>query len=232
MTTPPGPPDGSFLPPHRLVPPPGPVGGGGGPQPQQPAVGPPPPSGTGYYPQQSYYAPGWQPAGDGRPPRRRRRRTVVVALVVIIALFGVSILGAAAAGLRYVMDTRPLGEVEGPVTAAARRLDVGHCVEELPSDGQVRRVRVVPCGEPHEAEVVGALTLNEGAWPGQNAVERTAQAYCEMDRTQTESGFRPVVWQPSETGWGQGDRGVLCLAWSGGAQVTGSFTAGEDVTPN
>ena len=210
MTTPPGPPDGSFLPPFRSAPPPG----------------------AGYYPQEAYYAPGWQAGeGDGPPPRRRRR-TVVVAVVVIIALFGVSILGAAATGLRYVMDTRTLGEVEGPVTVAARRLDVGHCIGDLPSDGQVRRVRVVPCGEPHEAEVVGALTLNEGAWPGPSTVESTARAYCEMDRTQIESGFRAVVWQPSETGWGQGDRQVLCLAWSGGAQVTGSFTAGEDVAPS
>lgn len=156
---------------------------------------------------------------------------MLVAVVVIVALVGVSILGAGVAGLRYLTDTRPLGEVEGPVTAAVRRVDVGHCIEDLPSDGEVSRVRVVPCDDPHRAEVVGALDLTEEEWPGRSTVERTARAYCEMDRTQTELGFRPVVWQPSEQGWGQGDRRVLCLAWSDVAAVTGSFTAGDDVAP-
>lgn len=178
-----------------------------------------------YYPEQPYYAPGWGPASP--PPRRRGPARAV--LVAVLALLVLALVAGAVLGALTLRDTRPLGEVEDPTTAATRRLDVGHCIAELPADGAVERVRVVPCAEPHEAEVVGVLDLPGGGWPGRSQVQSRLTAWCEMDTAQQEAGFRAVVWAPSEAGWDQGDRQGLCLAWTGGGSATGSLTADDEV---
>ena len=187
---------------------------------------PPPPG--GYYPQEAYYAPGWQaPVG---PPVQRSRRGLWITLAVVGGLVAAAVLTGAVLGVRYLMDTRPLGAVDEPRSATPRQLQTGHCIEELPADGDVSRVTVVPCGDPHEAEVVGSLRLPGVQWPGQTAVERDAVEACDMDTAQQDAGFRPVAWSPSEVGWGQGDRRALCLAWLEDGTATGSFTAGDQVT--
>ena len=182
-----------------------------------------------YYPQEAYYAPGWQPAPQRDPERARRRRRLVVAVAAAVVVLLVA--AGAVVGVRAFLERRPLGEVTSARTATPRQLDVGHCLARLPADGEVTRVPVVPCDAPHAAEVVGTLTVRGEAWPGQEAVDEDVTAACEMDRAQLEAGFRAVAWSPSEAGWAQGDRRGLCLAWSGGGRVTGSFTEGDEVTP-
>lgn len=200
----------------------------GSPNPYHPRPGPAgPPGAQAYYPQQAYYAPGWQaPVPLPTPPAPRRGRTVLAVVGGVLVLGLVAGLAVAA---RYFLDIRPLGEVDGPRSATARQLAPGHCIEDLPADGEVVRVRVVPCDEPHAAEVVGVLALRGDVWPGQDEVDDEVTAYCEMDTAQRDAGFRPVVWSPSEAGWAQGDRRGLCLAWLDGGGATGSFTADEPV---
>ncbi|WP_149204535.1 septum formation family protein [Actinotalea subterranea] len=190
----------------------------------------PPPPPEGYYPQQPYYAPGWQqPVPEGPPPPRdRRRRRVVLASVAGVLV--VAVLAGGVVGLRAWLGTRPLGDVDRAMTVGAQRLGVGHCVAELPDDGTVDTVDVVPCDDAHAAEVLGVRKLTDDAWPGQDVVDAKVAASCEMDTSQTDAGFVPVVWAPSEAGWARGDREGLCLAWLDGGGVRGSFTAGDDVT--
>ncbi len=185
--------------------------------------------GGGYYPQEPYFAPGWSAPQPGTEPPRRNRR----ALVLVLVLTGVAVLGLVAwAVITFVTSARTstLGEVTDPTQVHARRLDVGHCVETLPQDGRVARVDVVPCEDPHVAEVVGAHPFRSDAWPGRSTVEAEATAACEMDTAQRDAGFRAVVWTPSEASWGQGDRRGLCLAWLDEGQARGSFAAGDEVT--
>lgn len=182
----------------------------------------------GYYPHEPYYAPGWSTPAQPEPPRRGRRRTWVVVVAVVVLVLGLAAWGLAT--LRLSMQTRPLGAVERPTTAHSRQLDVGHCLATLPEDGVVESVELVPCADPHVAEVVGVHTFRADAWPGQAAVDDEAAAACEMDTRQREAGFRPVVWTPSEAGWGQGDRRGLCLAWLPDGEARGSFTEADEVT--
>lgn len=186
------------------------------------------PTGGGYYPQEPYYAPGWSGPASPVPPRRSR-----TPLVIVLVLVGVLVLGLAAWGvvvLRLSMQTRVLGEVDRPTSAHSRQLDVGHCVASMPADGDVGRVDLVPCADPHVAEVVGVHPFRADAWPGQRAVDDEAAASCEMDSTQVAAGFRAVVWSPSEESWAQGDRRGLCLAWLEDGEARGSFAAGDEVT--
>lgn len=141
------------------------------------------------------------------------------------------VLGGAAWGIGYWLQTRSLGEIAAATTATARQVTVGHCIAELPQDGSVTRVRLVPCAEPHEAEVVGVLALGGGSWPGQESVDAQVQRWCEMDTAQQEAGFTAVTWTPSGRGWAQGDTQGACIAWFDGGGVTGSWAEGNVATP-
>lgn len=182
----------------------------------------------GWYPQEAYYAPGWQAPAGPPPPRRRWGLWAAGAAIALVVL---AVVGLLAAQLLRSLGSRTLGEVDGPTQANARQLAPGHCVEQLPADGVVDRVTVVPCGEPHEAEVIASLELDDGEWPGAREVRRTVERACEMDAAQLEAGHRPVVWTPGEESWGQGDRTGLCLAWAPDGAVVGSWSDGTPVTP-
>ncbi|MBO1753109.1 septum formation family protein [Actinotalea sp. BY-33] len=182
----------------------------------------------GYYPQEAYYAPGWQaphqPSPEEQDRRRRRTRQILLAGAAVL---GVITLVAVVLGARYALAVRPLGEVDSPTTAHARQLDRGHCLPALPADGTVGEVDVVPCDEPHVAEVVGAHTLADGPWPGSAEAARSTAATCEMETAQRELGFEPVVWAPSEAAWGQGYRTGLCLAHLPEGEARGSWASGD-----
>lgn len=178
-------------------------------QPTPPPVAPAPP--TGYYPQQAYYAPGWTAPAEQAPSRRGRKIAVYSALAVVV----LAVLGAVTVAGLYWWSTKPIGDVTSPTSANARQVRPGHCIRDLPSDGAVGQVTLVPCSDDHEAEVVASLRLDDGDWPGEDAVTEQATAWCEMDNEQTAAGYRPVVWTPSQESWSQGDRAALCIAWQG-----------------
>ena len=216
-------PPSGYPPQYGQTPPPGyPPQYGRTPQPGRPQPG------EGWYPQQAHYAPGWQ-APVGPPPATGRRGTRI-ALGVIAGIAAVTLVVGGVVGGRYWLETRPLGEVTKPMTVHAGRLDTGHCLASLPADGTVRSVRVVPCSDPHAAEVVGARPLSGASWPGAQQVTTELEKWCEMDTAEQQLGLRPVVWAPTEQGWNQGDRTGLCLAWLPSGTMRGSFTANEQVT--
>ena len=180
---------------------------GPAPAPQPAAAAPGAP--TGYYPQQAYYAPGWTRPAE-QPPSRRGGK---IALFSALALVVLAVLGTVAVAGVYWWSTKPIGDVTSPTSANARQVRPGHCIRDLPDDGSVGSVTLVPCTDDHEAEVVGSLRLDDGDWPGDDAVAEQAAAWCEMDNDQIAAGYRPVVWTPSEQSWSQGDRAALCIAW-------------------
>lgn len=129
----------------------------------------------------------------------------LTAVAVVVALF----VGDAA--------TRPLpADVSEPRAAHARQLVLGNCLAELPDDGEVSTVRVVPCAEPHEAQVVARTDFAADArWPGQDAADARVSRVCTPTVLSDESspeGIELLVWSPSEASWAEGDRTGLCVA--------------------
>lgn len=116
-------------------------------------------------------------------------------------------------------------------------LQPGSCIADAAAfTGQEVRVithaTVVPCGQPHQAEVYARARLEGGdraRFPGINRLRRQAQQLC-RDR------FRPFVglpWTrseleiaalwPSPRSWEQGDRLVVCAVFRlDGAPLTGT----------
>jgi len=94
----------------------------------------------------------------GRPGRA----LAVVGLVLGLAWSVVAV----AAGVSLLRGPALDGDVPEPVGRASAHLREGNCVRNLPVGGEVRRVSLVPCADPHTAQVihVGALA-QEAAQP-------------------------------------------------------------------
>lgn len=160
------------------------------------------------YPAEEFRAGGWEP-----PPRRNVRRLRVVAAVVVGAL----LLGGALAWVALLRDARlpsPLPpEVGAARTADAVQLVTGHCLESLPDHGEVARVRLVPCGDEHEAEVLSQYAFRaDDVWPGQDAAHGRVANACPLTAPMIEAGVTAVTWAPTSASWERGDRTGLCLA--------------------
>lgn len=115
--------------------------------------------------------------------------------------------------------------------------EVGEClnVEELNSQlggaeqGEITELPTVDCAEEHDAEVFSAFDLEEGDYPGDEAVQTEAER-CLTDfedyvgTTYEESSLAVVQLYPLEQTWEQGDREILCIAYTlDGSTVTETF---------
>jgi hypothetical protein len=136
---------------------------------------------------------------------------------------------AAVVGTRAVTAarSRPLpAEVTGRTSAHVVQLVTGSCLAALPEDGEVDRVDVVPCAQPHAGQVVAQYEFDAAAvWPGQDGADARVARACVLSAEEEAAGVRVVTWAPTEQGWDGGDRTGLCLAVPT-APVTGSFLDG------
>lgn len=161
-------------------------------------------------------------------PVPRRGRGLAVAGVVLGAL-GTLAWGALIAVLvGSALASRALPpDVAAPVDAHAVQLVPGSCLAEVPDDGPVDRVRVVPCADPHAAQVLSSYAFEPGAgWPGAAEASARVEASCDLTAAERDQGTRMLAWAPTEASWARGDRTGLCVAVPP-APVTGSLLDGS-----
>jgi hypothetical protein len=160
-----------------------------------------------------------------RGTRGRGLAWIGVALGIVGTLALVGILVGTTLTARNV---RPLAaDVAAPRQAHARQLVTGSCVDPLPTTAEVDTVRVVPCRDPHAAQVVTEYAFEDTAvWPGQAASDARVAASCDLTPAERDAGVRAVAWAPTEESWAHGDRLGLCLATTDAGTLTGSFLDG------
>lgn len=145
-------------------------------------------------------------------PGRLRGRGLAVAGVVLGVAGTLAWLAVIAVVLATAAATRPLAaDVTAPVDAHAVQLVTGNCLAELPADGHVDRVRVVPCADAHGAQVVTSYDFGDVPWPGADAAVQRVAAACDLTDAERAEGRRMVAWTPTEASWARGDRTGLCL---------------------
>jgi hypothetical protein len=165
--------------------------------------------------------------------RHTRGRGLAIAGAVLGVLGTVALVVGVTVAVLTALASRPLpADVATARDARAQQLVTGNCLAVLPADGQVRSVRVVPCADPHEAQVVTEFSFAANAvWPGQQAADARVARACVLDDAEIAAGVRTVTWAPTEASWSRGDRIGLCLAVVDGGGVTGSFLDGSADLP-
>ena len=143
----------------------------------------------------------------------------------LLALTGCSLLGG---------GDEPERDEEGDITEAtdadAFAIRVGDCLESMDWGQEgFSTVPVIPCAEPHESEIYAAVDLEDGGYPGDDAVATQADEYCYGEF----QGFVGIAWEdsafdygylsPSQESWDQGDREVLCMIMDPEGLTTGSL---------
>lgn len=129
-------------------------------------------------------------------------------------------------------ETPVAGDVAKERTIAPVNLDVGNCVATLPVTREVGDVRLIPCAEPHQLEVIARepAPLNEEEYPGAQALGEHAEQVCEEafsgitpDAEDGLEGFTPRHLIPSEQNWDDGHRNIICFARSTTGPVTNNL---------
>lgn len=112
-----------------------------------------------------------------------------------------------------------------PTSAAAAEdptsvfsLEVGQCIDSEADSGQVGSVPVVECSQPHEGEIYALPQAPDGEYPGEAALQQTAQDRCigsaytdYVGLPYEQSEFEVTFLLPTEQSWGGGDREIACI---------------------
>ncbi len=204
------------------------------PSPQQPSPDQQPYAQPPYqqapYPQAA--PPQWTPEtqpppgyGAPLPPPKSKRGRIIGLIVLAVVVIGVI-------GFFALRDRLP-----NDVTSLA----AGECFDRG-TESTVSNVQRQPCNEAHDAEVVIALTHpadSTVAYPVVSGFDDFISANCIpafdtyvgrafASATDLDLGY----FQPTLTGWGEGDRGITCFVYrTDGQKMTASIRAGASPAP-
>jgi len=165
---------------------------------------------------------------------RTRGRGLAIAGIAVGAVWTLVAIAVAAVAVGTALAARPLpSDVPAPQDAHAIQLVTGNCLDRLRADGELDVVHVVPCAEPHAAQVISQYAFAPDAvWPGQAGADRRVAVGCELSAAESEAGLSPVTWAPTEQSWSREDRTGLCLVHlADDAPITGSLLDGTADVP-
>ena len=131
-------------------------------------------------------------------------------------------------GRRLHRSPEPVSSYSTDPTTTVADLAVGDCFDDGNAEGVVR----LPCTIAHDGEIIGIVTLREGPYPGDNAVDKAADRACTHEFTKyvgksvDDSELDLYYWPPNEDQWNDDDRVVVCDATYRGdayAKLTGTI---------
>lgn len=154
----------------------------------------------------------------------RSTKTAILFIAGALALSGCALLGASEA------PRDETGTIDKKANADAFSLRVGDCVND-PGEGNIDRVPVLPCSEPHELEVFHEFSIQAPDFPEtQEAMDELTFDQCDpafrrfVGRSYEESRLDYTSMQPTKRSWANGDRIVHCLVTDPDSpKITGSL---------
>jgi len=158
--------------------------------------------------------------GGSSPARRRRSRAaLLIGGSVAVCLAGLGVL-ATVLLLHARTHSRP------PAPPPVFGLGVGECVNYGP--GAIASPIVVPCHQPHDAEVYARFRLAGRHWPGTAAVGTQARQGCTarlsgyLNPQLATSVLAESYVFPNQSAWDAGVRTVICEIRGTAGKLTGS----------
>lgn len=155
------------------------------------------------------------------PPKPKRSKTFVVIGIVVALVVATAIV--AAVFRNTAKRDENTGQVTKEGTLTVFDLKDGDCFNNVPADDkEVMSVNAVPCGQPHDAEVLAQVTVTgNGAYPGVDKVAAEVEQLC-LDKVGDRIKRSPITDQldmfyfyPTADSWTrQNDRGGTCVAAS------------------
>jgi hypothetical protein len=159
------------------------------------------------------------------PSRPLRGISAVVALLAVGAVGCTDLVDSAKDGAKKVARQRSVFS-----------LSPGDCYNPngKAAEGEAVAIEIVPCSEPHQGQVVGEFTIDEGeTFPGDDAIWASADERCPAEAGK----FAPDSWAlpkgvdifyytPTKESWATGDRAVSCTYTKESGKFTGSLKAG------
>ena len=164
--------------------------------------------------------PGTGPASPGHRPRRRRS----LAAILISGFAAVCLIGLGA--FATVLLLHGPAHTRSPALPSVFQLRVGDCV----NSGQhgSSSPTVVPCGQPHDAEVYARFALAGHGWPGSAAIGARARQGCTariggyLNPQLATTVLAESYVFPDQGAWNAGVRTVICEIRSTAGKLTGS----------
>ncbi len=151
-----------------------------------------------------------------------RTLAVLTIGVASVALAGCSLIGNITAN---DPTTDPADGVETDAFAIA----VGDCLNDGNVEGEVSTVPTIACSEPHDSEAYASIIMNDGLYPGEDAIFAEADAGCLAEfntfvgLSYEESVLNFSYYFPTVGSWESGDREILCLIYEDGVKSVGSL---------
>jgi hypothetical protein len=195
--------------------------------PQPPAASPPPqepaavPGTPGGHASPAEPDPGTGPASSGGGPPRRRRS---LAAILISGFAAVCLIGLGAFATVLLLHER--SHARPPALPSVFQLRAGDCVNSG-QDG-ISSPTVVPCGQPHDAEVYARFALAGHRWPGGTAIGAQARQGCTarlggyLNPQLATTVLAESYVFPDRGAWNVGVRTVICEIRSTAGKLTGS----------
>jgi Septum formation len=164
--------------------------------------------------------------------RNIRKQTTTALGVSALLLVGLTLTGCSV--LQDLVQPEPVRDETGEVVEGGQSdvftVSVGDCLSEAASDGEVSDVPIVPCSEPHDAEIYHDFELDGTEFPGDEEVTRLADEGClgafeDFVGVPFDSSTLEITYYtPTEGSWNEvDDRLVSCMIMDPAGPTTDSL---------
>jgi hypothetical protein len=183
-----------------------------------------PPGGAGTA---SFDAPA--PARPGAPPYPGPPRGRKGLAVVLAALAGAVVVATVVAIAVYVTHHPHHPQASHPLRGTVFQLRTGQCTNFGHYGSAV--AHVVPCAQPHDAEIYGTFKVAGRHWPGSAVLSAQARRGCQsrlsgyLNPQLDPNGMAEFYIYPNAGAWAAGGRSVICEIRGTQGKLTGSVRA-------
>ncbi|HEY4152047.1 MAG TPA: septum formation family protein [Pseudolysinimonas sp.] len=108
-------------------------------------------------------------------------------------------------------------------------IKVGDCLNDATATGEVTTAPIVPCSKPHDSEAFKSIIMDDGDFPGDDAVTSQADEGCAdafpgfIGIAYDDSHLNISYYYPTSDSWANGDREIMCTVYDDGVKTTGTL---------
>ena len=154
---------------------------------------------------------------------------VALGLVLTLGLSGCSIIGDLIGGGSVNRDDTGAATQDNE-NADAFTIKVGDCLNDSSiTEEEVTTIPLVTCDKQHDTEVVSSILVEDGDYPGDDAIRVRADEECiaafedYVGFTYADSLYDYGYYLPTEESWAGGDREILCTVWDPAGPINGTL---------